>query len=584
MAHDADRGRSRVHLTACALALVMLTGGLWLSAPAHASETRVYGGTGGQPNRTSCPQGAFLVGFNIRAGAWTDFLQLICGTWSASEQRIAGTTDGAFFGMSTGGVAQTLTCASDRSAIGTVRIGVTRNAPDKKFVQNLAFLCRTTNAPAASQGVWASFKYDNTPDGSSEEANINCPAGEVAIGINVHWGQFIDAIGLICAPPTQVIAAATPPPPPPPAAPAPPGKRLSRINSAPAGPPVDFSGEWNLSSAASGDSQGLVIRQNADGGATGSVVPENITILRGLVKGNRLTGKWGADGGYWIQMTLAADGSAFTAILAEGKTPGSLASPSFSFNGKRMSADAGTPATPTPPGPSTMSGSCGPPGGTAVVTIGDPSLTRLNVRASPGGKVLGTIPEGESVSIVGECGSTPAAGIAATLGKPSGGLGKSPGQVPIPGPSAPPSTGGTPGWCQIDAPVNGCVSAKFLAFVPTGGAAGIAKPQTLGKPSSTVAAGFAGSWDAEADGVAYQVTLTQKGSTVSGRYSGADGSAGTLAGQLKGGVLRFSWTQNDGQHGSGKFTLAGDGQSFTGSYSLGKNPDIVGGLWNGTRR
>ena len=238
----------------------------------------------------------------------------------------------------------------------------------------------------------------------------------------------------------------------------------------------------------------------------------------------------------------------------------------------------------TPPAPSTMSGSCGPPGGTAVVTIGDPSLTRLNVRASPGGKVLGTIPEGESVSIVGECGSTPAAGIAATLGKPSGGLGKSPGQVPIPGPSAPPSTGGTPGWCQIDAPVNGCVSAKFLAFVPTGGAAGIAKPQTLGKPSSTVAAGFAGSWDAEADGVAYQVTLTQKGSTVSGRYSGADGSAGTLAGQLKGGVLRFSWTQNDGQHGSGKFTLAGDGQSFTGSYSLGKNPDIVGGLWNGTRR
>ncbi len=240
------------------------------------------------------------------------------------------------------------------------------------------------------------------------------------------------------------------------------------------------------------------------------------------------------------------------------------------------STAGGTSAPPAPP-PTTSGGSCGPPGGTAVVTIGDPNLTKLNVRASPGGTVLGTVPEGQSVSIVGECGGTPAAGLAKTLGKPSGGSGKSPGQTPMPG------TGGTPGWCQIDAPMNGCVSAQFLALGQTGDAAGLAKQQTLGKPSSGAGTGFAGSWDAEADGVAYRIALSQKGSSVNGRYKGADGSAGSISGRMKGGVLRFSWKQNDGQRGSGQFTLSADGQSFTGSYRLANKPNM-GGTWNGTRR
>ncbi len=243
------------------------------------------------------------------------------------------------------------------------------------------------------------------------------------------------------------------------------------------------------------------------------------------------------------------------------------------FDHVTCGGSASVPAPSTTPG-----GPCGPPGGAAVVTIADPNLTKLNVRVKPGGKVVGTIPEGQTVRIVGECGSEPAAGLAKTLGKPSGGLGKSPGQLPQPGPG----TGGTPGWCQIDAPVNGCVSAQFLTFGGSGGAAGLAK-QPLGKPSSGAATGFAGSWDAEADGVTYRITFAQKGSSVNGRYSGADGSAGSISGRMKGRVLRFSWKQADGQRGSGQFTLSADGQSFAGNYSLANNPN-AGGAWNGTRR
>ena len=74
-------------------------------------------------------------------------------------------------------------------------------------------------------------------------------------------------------------------------------------------------------------------------------------------------------------------------------------------------------STPLSPGPADggegMASTCGPPGGTAVVEIADPTLDSLNVRVSPGGTVLTTIPEGASVTIVGDCSTGGAAGIVA---------------------------------------------------------------------------------------------------------------------------------------------------------------------------
>ena len=95
---------------------------------------------------------------------------------------------------------------------------------------------------------------------------------------------------------------------------------------------------------------------------------------------------------------------------------------------------------------------------------------------------------------------------------------------------------------------------------------------------------FTGSWDANAQDVAYTMTLKQTANSVSGSYEGADGSVGKITGKVKGSVLRFAWTQTDGISGSGKFALAEDGQSFAGSYTLGNNPDQADGGWSGSRR
>ena len=68
------------------------------------------------------------------------------------------------------------------------------------------------------------------------------------------------------------------------------------------------------------------------------------------------------------------------------------------------------------------------PGPVATVVIPEPNLHKLNLRLKPGGAVLGTVPEGAEVTVVGPCGSEAAAGFAKST-KPLG--------------------GGAAGWCQL---------------------------------------------------------------------------------------------------------------------------------------
>jgi hypothetical protein len=227
------------------------------------------------------------------------------------------------------------------------------------------------------------------------------------------------------------------------------------------------------------------------------------------------------------------------------------------------------PAQP-PPAPGGGGGGtsiCGLPGGTATVVIPDPNVNELNVRDRPMGNIVSKVPKGTQVNVVGGCGVQIAAGIVAPTTGAGGGQ-------------------ATPGWCAISAPVIGCVAEQFLvAGIPAGGAvqlppaAGIVAPQ-----QQQTAATFTGRWNAEAQGSPYTFNLTQTGDNVSGAYVGGDGSQGQITGTLNGNVLRFQWWQADGVRGMGKFTLAGDGSSFTGSYTLGSDPDVAEGSWNGRRQ
>ncbi len=212
------------------------------------------------------------------------------------------------------------------------------------------------------------------------------------------------------------------------------------------------------------------------------------------------------------------------------------------------------PATPAPSG--SMTASTCSLSGTATVVIADPSLTSLNVRDRPNGPtVITTIPENSQVNVVGACGSTLSAGIVA------------------------PTV--IPGWCAISAPVTGCVKEEFLV-AGTPAAAPASAPGTAGLVAAQPS--FTGTWAAEAQGYNYTFTLNQAGGTVTGNYTGTDGSSGQLSGNVSGDVLRFGWQQADGVSGAGKFTLSADGNAFNGSYTLSNDPEVVEGSWNGRRQ
>jgi hypothetical protein len=163
------------------------------------------------------------------------------------------------------------------------------------------------------------------------------------------------------------------------------------------------------------------------------------------------------------------------------------------------------------------------------------------------------------------------------------------------GGGAPAAGGGS--WCRIEAPDQGCVSAQFLVFAGNGGGAvpldpakgagfAMTKPKAQGPGQGQGGgSGFGGHWSANADGVAYDLRLTQVGSVVKGSFTASDGSKGTILGNLNGKTLRFGWVQtNDGQTGSGKFVLSGNGASFSGTYNFQVgNFDKVEGQWNGQR-
>ena len=224
------------------------------------------------------------------------------------------------------------------------------------------------------------------------------------------------------------------------------------------------------------------------------------------------------------------------------------------------------PQTPAPPQAGGGTSTCGLPGGMATVVIADPSLKTFNVRDRPQGEVITTIPEGSQVEVLGGCGVKLAAGIVAQ--KP--GSGEAPMQ----------------GWCAIASPV-GCVAEQFLVSgtpeggtVDVGGAAGIVADQ----PQATEGPTFTGTWSAEAQGLPYTMSLDQSGGSVTGSYTGGDGSVGEIEGKVSGRVLRFAWRQTDGTSGMGRFKLSGSGNSFTGSYTLGNNPDVAEGAWNGRRQ
>jgi len=619
--------------------------------PAHGTDVGPFGGPGGAPGRWQCPQGYYINGLSGRVGQWTDSIWPSCLRWPVVGQSID-RFDGQSFGTSKGGHDSSTGCSGGTTGytvVGAIRFMVTRG--DNRFVQDISLLCRTMPPHVAGTGGLLKLAYDPHSGDSDGPYYASCPAGEVAVGLTARSGLFVDALGLICAPPAKQYS------------PSPTSKSKIPLPTTPA---ADFTGSWLMWLNSNTPRYEIFLRQETDLTVGGGFIGGGQSQIKGRIAGNQMVGQWsqgGRSGNMTLTMlpngavqgvitNLAASGGTWAGAhpplyfpsgpspggptadgkqyyhypysdtknngnsvlydwcLEPGKGCGQDAADRFCaqhnegkavsfkkltragrfratlWSGSNKICDypdcngfeeivcepggiASKTSTPSLPGGG-GTGSCGPTGGKAVVRIPEPNLDRLNVRAGPGGKVIATVRKGEVVTIVGECGPGAGAGIAKKFGKTLG---------------APSSGGGSasPDWCQINAPVQGCVMAQYLVRLNGGGPGPLPPAAGLSAPKSGQI-NFSGTWHAMADKVSYQIGLEQRGSSVRGSFHGADGSRGSIDGRVQAGVLRFSWRQTDGKRGTGKFTLAADGRSFVGSYNFSSNPDAVAGSWNGTRQ
>ena len=141
-------------------------------------------------------------------------------------------------------------------------------------------------------------------------------------------------------------------------------------------------------------------------------------------------------------------------------------------------------------------------------------------------------------------------------------------------------------------PIGGTWSANRAGqvVVAPGGANAATEPAPKSSQKSLRARmrNFSGTFmTTTSNGGSFEMKLSWNGNDrVTGTFTG-NGSNGTISGILFDNVLHFSWSQDGGKYkGSGKFVLADDGMSFSGTY--GNNPqnpnDTSAGNWNGRRK
>jgi hypothetical protein len=216
----------------------------------------------------------------------------------------------------------------------------------------------------------------------------------------------------------------------------------------------------------------------------------------------------------------------------------------------------GRPKTQLPvlPGSTTGSG-----GGFIQMTPVQSSSAAIPPVSAPG-SMANTMPGGVANTVPGGMANTIPGGMANTI--PGGMTNTTSGGVPN-------TTTGMPSSQQMG-------GAGGL----TSGPGGTMQPSPLSSPRAPT---FTGTWNiVAADGTNYLMKLGQKGAMVGGEYSPRNG---TISGQVGiDGKLTYSWSDAAGNRGTGQFSLSGDRNSMTGTFSNFSDPTVVSGTWGGSRQ
>ena len=183
--------------TGLAAALLLL--GLFAGAGEARADTYLTyaGGDGGVPFIQPCPGGQNLAGFELRRGKWIDAVRVVCAVsyGPISTSPLIFTTGGLMPGWhgGPGGHLEPLVCPPRTPIV--IGMRVTAAGRDTITAEDMKLFCgpASKTQPIAPPPPLAQ-RYLN----DRGYFVLNCPAGEVAVGIHGRSGEWLDAIGLIC--------------------------------------------------------------------------------------------------------------------------------------------------------------------------------------------------------------------------------------------------------------------------------------------------------------------------------------------------------------------------------------------------
>lgn len=199
---------------ACGLAL---SAGV-LAASEH-SDTPVFGGTGGGPFLSYCPQNTYLVGVGGRTGDWVDAIQPICAQWNSATRAFNPSIAERTSGGSGGGPA-ILMCPGGMAIRGWEIARITaRNA---WVVQYVRPQCETFSPESQASAQIPGLFGGNGATSHADVMAYKCPPGQFANGIYGASGAYVDNAGLKCEVPPFMLGRPTP---------AEPAKTLGRVPS-----------------------------------------------------------------------------------------------------------------------------------------------------------------------------------------------------------------------------------------------------------------------------------------------------------------------------------------------------------------
>jgi hypothetical protein len=169
--------------------LAMFSIGL-LSLASSASadiELPIRGGDGGSPfGPYVCPPGQWVVGVNGNAGAWVDYMRMICGDAAGNRQN-----DSHVMGNGGGGASTSATCPTG-SAVYMIGFN-TVDFHGTQIFNKVRIHCRRISGSSAE----TSSDLFGGDDGG-RETKTNCGDNDLVVGFRGRHGLYLDAIGLTC--------------------------------------------------------------------------------------------------------------------------------------------------------------------------------------------------------------------------------------------------------------------------------------------------------------------------------------------------------------------------------------------------